>query len=472
MTVFTMDKKIAIIAAIIAAVVIIAAAAVLLMNNNESGEKHNAGDRIGESISEKDYPDTTGRLWVYGNANEDDKIDSSDLTALKAMVAGTKTATQLADANADGVVDDKDVEQLEKMLAAGADTELRVYYIDNYFRVAKIDWPIKTFATGFSSGFYASEVAGVTDKIVMVDEMMGDGWKKLNSATKDAPSFGDESSPDWEALLKSGIDVYVPGWCEDEADKLAPSKLKGIDVMFMNTSDNWFVEFPNEYIDRSLTTFGYLIQGDMDQVYKWLNWHDSVLKKLKDAAATLKDSEKATMIQARTDPAHAASGDYLFIGLDQTNSIHAEWAGIYSVAQHDELLSASNYPSITMEQLVTIIDRNLDSDGRIYFVDNENAGIVMYRNLDTTMSEWQKAMAKTDGEIYWLGMTRELGNSALYLIEMIFYQNIMYPELTKITGLDYKTELQYFIDNFAGEPELYEQYIDMDQWFKIGGVTS
>ncbi len=47
----------------------------------------------------------------------------------------------------------------------------------------------------------------------MVDEMMGDGWKKCNSATANAPSFGDESSPDWEAILNSGADVYVPGWC-------------------------------------------------------------------------------------------------------------------------------------------------------------------------------------------------------------------------------------------------------------------
>ncbi len=458
-----------IVGVVVVAIVAIAAVAFFVMNNN-GGDDDGPGCRVGESIAEKDYPNKAGRLWVYGNANEDDKIDASDITALKAMIKGSAKATQLADANADGKVDDKDVEQVEKMIAAKSDTKLRVYYIDNYFKVAKIDWPIKTFATGFSSGFYASEVAGVTDKIVMVDEMMGDGWKKLNSHTANAPSFGDEESPDWEALLASGIDVYVPGWCESEADQLAPEKLKGIDVMFMNTSDNWFVKFPNEYIDRSLTTFGYLIQGDMNRVYKWLSWHDDVLSRLKAGAALIDDDDRATMIQARTDPAHAPSGDYLFIGYNQTNSIHAEWAGVYSVAQHDELLSKSNYPSINKEAIQTIIDRNGDSDNMIYFIDNENAGIVMYRDLNTTLDQWAGLGLKTDNTIYWVGMTRELGNSALYLIEMIFYQNLMYPELTEVTGLDYEVELQYFIDNFAMEPNLYKKYVDLDQWFKVVGV--
>ncbi len=462
-----------IIVAVIAVIVVIAAVAIVVMNNSNNGgdDDSKAGSRVGESIDQKDYPNTSGRLWVYGNANEDDKIDQQDVVAIKAMISGSAKTTQLADANADGKIDDKDLVQIENMLKANDETKLRVYYIDNYFKVAKVDWPVKTIATGFSSGFYASEVAGVTGKIVLADQMLYDGWAKLNRTTAKVGTFGDEESPDWEAILKSGADVYVPGWCESEADQLAPEKLKGMDVMFMNTSDNWFVKFPNEYIDRSLTTFGYLVQGDMTQVYKWLKWHDDILSKLKSAAATLKDNEKATMIQARTDPGHAASGDYLFIGYNQTNSIHAEWAGVYSVAQHDELLSKSNYPTITMEQIATIVDRNGDANGRIYFVDNENAGIVMYRNLDTTLGLWQEKMTKTDNEIFWIGMTRELGNSALYLIEMIFYQNIMYPQLSAVTGLDYKTELQYFIDNFTADPDLYAKYVDLDQWFRVVGVT-
>lgn len=458
------NKMIMIVVAVVVIVAIAAAAVVLTKGNGGGGGGgHEAGDRVGEELNTKDYPSDEGRLWVYGNANEDDFINNADVVYLEGIISGKNKETQLADANADGVIDQKDVDQLKAMINATAKTKMTVYYVDNYFRVAKVNWPVNTIATGFSSGYYAAEVAQVVDKIMIVDEMMGDGWKYLNSHTKDLPSFGDEESPDWEAIIAADVDVYVPGWCEDKADKLAPEKLKGMDVMFMNTSDNWYVKFPNEYIDRSLTTFGYLVQGNMTQVYKWLDWHDEILGTLMVAAATIDDDDKATMIQARNPPSKGESGRYLFIGYNQTNSIHAEWAGVYSIAQHDALLKDSNYPKITMENIKTIIDRNGDKNGKVYFVDNENAGVVQYRDLDVCQADWISSLGKTENEVVWLGISREMGNSALYLIEMIFYQNVMYPGLT---NLDYEEELEYFIDTFIDEPDTFRANMHADQWFR------
>ncbi len=467
-----MEKNQAIIIGVVAVIVVVIVA-ILLINpfgGGGGGDNPQAGDRVGETVAEKDWPSDKCRLWVYGNANEDDKLDNADITALEGMVKGSVKWTQLADANADGEVTQADIDQVKAMITAKSDTKLRVYYLDNYFKVAKVDWPVKTFATGFSSGYYASEVAGVCDKIVLVDQMMYDGWAKLNESTAKVETFGWTEEPDWEAILASKVDVYVPGYFDHAADQIAAEKLKGIDVMFMNTSDNEFVDVPNEHIDRSTVTFAYLIQGDMTRAYKWLDWHDSVLSKLQSAASKVKD--KAYMMQARTDPAHASGGKYMFTGLKQTNNIHAEWAGIYAVGNHDKTMSTSNYPNLTMEEIVTIIDANHDKNNVIYFVDNENAGIVQYRELATCVDNWIDTMGKTNTKIYWLGMTRELGNSPLYLIEMIFYQNIMYPELSAQTGLDYWEELEYFIDNFTDNPELYDKYVDRDEWFLNIGFVS
>jgi len=463
-----MEKNQTIIIGVVAVIVVVVVA-ILLINpfgGGSGSDEPQAGDRVGETVAEKNWPQGEGRLWVYGNANEDDVIDNSDVKYLEEMIAGNRAKTQLADANADGQITQDDIDQVKALIAATSTTKLRVYYLDNYFKVAKVDWPVKTIATGFSSGYYASEVAGVCDKIVMVDQMMYDGWAKLNESTSTAKNFGWTEEPDWEALLQSGIDVYVPGYFDAGADPIAADKLKGIDVMFMNTSDNEFVDVPNEHIDRSTLTYAYLVQGDMDRAYDWLEWHDGILAKL--TLATTKIDEKAYMIQARTDPAHAEAS-YMFTGLKQTNNIHAEWAGVYAVGNHDKNLTTSNYPQITLEQILTVIANNHDSDNVIYFVDNENAGIVAYRDLNTCMENWNKLITKSDSKIYWLGMTRELGNSPLYLIEMIFYQNIMYPELD--TGLDYWDELEYFIDNFTDNPELYEKYVDPDQWFLIKGFN-
>jgi len=469
----TMEKNqmIMIVVAIAAIVIVAAAAVVLTGGGGGGGGGHDEGDRVGDTIKEKDWPSTDSRLWVYGNANEDDYLDSKDITYIEGIINGKNKETQLADANVDGVVDSKDIDKVKEIIYANANSKLNVYYLDNYFKVAKVGWPVKTFATGFSSGYYASEVAGVVGKIKMVDQMLYDGWAKLNHNLDNVACFGWTEEPDWEALLASGIDVYVPGYFDSKADQIMADKLKGIDIMFMNTSDNEFVDVPNEHIDRSTTTFGFLIQGNMDQVYEWLAWHDNILGKLMDAAATLKESDKAYMIQARTDPTRADdSGKYMFAGKNQTNNIHAEWAGVYAVGNHDALMSHSNYPTITMEQVMTVIDRNGDSDGRVYFVDNENSGVVNYRTLRTTLTAWENAITSTN-EVYYLGQTREMGNSPLYLIEMIFYQNVMYPQLTKQTGLEYWEQLEYFVDHFAEDKDRYQLYVlsDYEQWFIVDG---
>ncbi|MBO7351859.1 MAG: hypothetical protein J6U12_02965, partial [Candidatus Methanomethylophilaceae archaeon] len=84
----------------IVAVVIVAVAAVafVALSNGGGSDDSKDGARVGEVIKEKDFPDSKSRLWVYGNANEDDFMDETDVTALEAMVKGSAKRTQLADA--------------------------------------------------------------------------------------------------------------------------------------------------------------------------------------------------------------------------------------------------------------------------------------------------------------------------------------------------------------------------------------
>src|SRR5690606_21117764 len=102
-----MEKK-QIIAISVVAVVIIAAigAAIALMGN--TGTSDNSGSTLGKHLIESEYPSTSSRLWVYGNANEDDKIDGADVTYLQGIIDGETSTTTLADANCDGVIDKKD----------------------------------------------------------------------------------------------------------------------------------------------------------------------------------------------------------------------------------------------------------------------------------------------------------------------------------------------------------------------------
>ncbi len=470
-----MDKKMAIVVAVVAIVAIAAIGAFLLTNNSGNSDKQeekthsdSEGKMVGTKIAGSSTPSSESRLWVYGNANEDDRMDSTDVQYIQDIVDKKRAATNLADANADGVVDEFDIKYARSIVDADASTKIDVYYIDNYFEVQKVSWPVKTIATSYCSGLYTAEATGLTSKIAMVDDTIKTYWSKLNTRLQSVPSHGSVESPDWEAILTQKIDVYVPGYCEANADSLARSQLKGMDVMFMNTSDNSGVPYPNEHIDRSILMFGYLLQGDMDKTYKYMNWHDTNLGKLKDAAAGIKEEDKAHFLMSRSYPV-AGSSTYSITGTNNTNNLHAEWVGVYAVGQHSNPLLPNNYNSLTLEQIYTLVEDGANKGtNTIYWMDNEHDGLRGQRDLDVTVAAWAEALKSSPVKIHYMGMAREAGNSPLYIIEMAFYQNVLYPDLD--TGVDFAQMLNYFIDNFTEEPSKYKQYFDVNNFFKDFGV--
>ena len=448
----------------IVVVAIIAVAAFVVMNNGGSDDTKD-GARVGETLKESQFPNSQSRLWVYGNANEDDKMDDTDVTALEAMVKGSAKWTELADTNADGTVDQKDVDYLKKILAATSSTKLDVYYVDNYFKVAKVSWPVKTIGTSYCSGLYTAEATGLTQKIAMVDDTIATYWAKLNSYAAKATSFGATDNPNYEAIIEKKISVYVPGYCDANADAKSLEKLNpvGIDVMFLNTCDNSGVNMTNEYIDRSILMFGYLLQGDIEQCYEYLDWHDSVIATVEIAADSLKESDKGALIMSRNSPFYITTGQYSLTGKGNTNMIHADWAGCYVVADHTSDLP-NNYNSLKTEMILKILkEANNSGHTTVYWIDNEHDGLRGQYDLDQTVAAWKEELKESIPELHFLGMAREAGNSPLYVLEMVFYMNVMHPG--KI-NLDFEEEFDYFIDNFTLETSKYKAEMDIDNFFK------
>lgn len=455
-----MDKKMQI-AAIAAVVVIVIAAAAVVMTRggDDSGDAVN-GKLVGNVIAEKDFPDTDSRMWVYGNADENDRIDSNDVVFLKKIIDGKEKATKLADANADGVIDSKDVEYLEAIIKASENKtdEIDVYYIDSYFKVAKVSWPVNNIATTYCSGLYTAAVTGTIDKIVLADTTIKNYWSCIDESVINAAGLlGSTEEPNYEEMMKSKyeLDVYVPGYCDANADPQSPSKLNpvGIDVMFMNTSDNSGVDYPNEYIDRSIIMFGFLLQGDMDSTYTYLDWHDKNLSIMEEAVEDMKDEDKSALLMSRSSFSYSGTGKISITGKDNTNLIHAEWAGVYSLGQHGYNMIGENYQNLTKEQILTLIDGQ--KQPAMYFIDNEHDGLRGQRSLVDTIAGNAKELTDSKVPVYYLGMAREAGNSPMYVIEMAFYQNIMYPDLYKDAEqkIDYKTLFDEFFEMFL--PEIY-----------------
>lgn len=444
------------------AFVLIASAAAILLPGGDDGERSGPGSIVGSTVAESDFPDSSSRLWVYGNADEDDHIDAFDVDYIRGILDGTNRMTTLADANGDGRVDEADIEYLERILAS---EEVDVYYIDNYYVNSKVSWPVSTIAIGYCSGAYVADVTGLCGKVVMVDSTIKSYWHGMNPAFESAGSFGETETPDYEAIMKAGVDVYIPGYPDVNADKLSKAKLgpAGIDVMMVSTSDNSSVDYPNEHIDRSILMLGYLLQGDLAKTYEYLEWHDGIMAKLVSAAATLSEDEKQSFMMARSSPAYS-EGTYSITGKDNTNNIHAEWAGVHAVGQTNKALS-KNYNSLTAEQILSVI-REEARGNTLFYMDNEHDGMRHQRDLDECVRADAQMLKDSGVDIHYLGMAREAGNSPLYIVEMVFYQNVMYPDLD--TGLDYRELFAEYFSKFASYD--YTDLVDIDDFFKDYGV--
>ena len=165
----------------IVVIVLLSAALVHVRAENEKyhvdAEPSDVGLTVGTQLSEDGFPSDSSRLWVYGNANEDDDIDEDDMRYLLGVLSGENPATVLSDANCDGVVDEDDLVYIQRIIESDS---MDVFYIDNYYRVASVSWPVERIAIGYCSGAYVADLTGVTNKVVLVDDTIKNYWGEMN----------------------------------------------------------------------------------------------------------------------------------------------------------------------------------------------------------------------------------------------------------------------------------------------------
>ncbi len=116
--------------------------------------------------------DVTGNVPVFGNANNDDHIDSHDVDQLQSIInEGTwdKELYPYADANQDGKIDSADVDIVNKIIAGQA---CDLYYVNIYDSVAKVSYPVSHSRIGVSYWQQAELAAlmGDWDNVVLASQ--------------------------------------------------------------------------------------------------------------------------------------------------------------------------------------------------------------------------------------------------------------------------------------------------------------
>ena len=435
------DKRFA---AIFIIVTILLGSILIAINLSDSSDS----SLLGHTVSGSEVPSESSRLWVYGNANEDDRLDSDDVTYLQGVLGGTEKPTPLCDANLDGKVNSDDVSYLKRILAAqenGTDV-INVYYIDDYRQNQKVTWPVKTVAIGYCTGAYMALITGVSSKVVAVDSTIRTtGWNDLSTYFSSAELYGtvEVGESAYEKLIALNVDVYVPGYFNSTIDPVTRERLNpfGIDTMVLTTADQTNVR--NDYIDRTTTMFGYLLQGDMSRVYSYLNWHDSVLNDIEDTAASITDIQAVIEAHLSSDQTISEAGTYQTCGKGQTNNLHIEVAGGSAAGMVSKYLTA-NYASLN-EETTREVMRECAVNGQIWYVYNAQDGYRQSVELSKLADDKYK-FSDAPATVNYLGIAREAGSTGMYVVEIAFYQNVLYG-----TGPDYQTLFSEFVNTFLSD---------------------
>lgn len=157
------NKKI--ITIVIVLVVIVAAAVTAIIYSNDDNESSNGHKST-----------ATGRLLIYGNADNDDYLDEDDLSMIKNIVSGSivwdKNTNPLADTDADGDIDQDDVDLLQKILN-GEDCILK--YKGDKNDPATVHFPVKgNIGVNYDYGYMITQTLGIYDRVTAaLDRFVG-----------------------------------------------------------------------------------------------------------------------------------------------------------------------------------------------------------------------------------------------------------------------------------------------------------
>lgn len=228
----------------VAAVVAVAAVAFVAMDDDNDSSKPDL--TIG---------DVDGiRLIVYGNANNDDTIDSDDRAIIQSIVDGetvwNSSKAPYADANADGTVDSKDLDLVDAIINRAEGTY--VYYSNYQGHATKVAYPTPTdnIGTMYYQAAQISVLFGIWDNVkacgvTSLNDIANPGYESKIS-------YGSGYNVDPQTVVSSGVSTII---CYTQTDTTAADMVNlvettgyGLNVLCVN----------HEHLLQCVCTYGFL----------------------------------------------------------------------------------------------------------------------------------------------------------------------------------------------------------------------
>ena len=239
---------------------------------------------FGGDNSSYDHLDKTGRLLIYGNADNNDYLDGDDLDLVKDLVKDPskwdKTKNPYADTNYDGKIDQADADLLQKFINKESAT---MYFVSASGEVDKITYPLSKnigcihmypIDACIALGLY-EDVKAVTHNVI-TNVQWGDKAKY-----PETHAFTDIGKPqtDPELALQSGVKTIL-NHSESDLSKLETAIEAGhldVNVVQLNLS-----LYDPDGPDRngSMLMLGVMFQVE-DKAEKYVKFMDKITDEIK-----------------------------------------------------------------------------------------------------------------------------------------------------------------------------------------------
>lgn len=185
--------------AVVAVVIICVAAIAALALSGDDGSKKYISD------------DDSGRLMVFGNANNDDYIDEKDIEAIEKIIKGEMKETKYADANHDGKVDEKDIQYVKDIINKKVD---RVWIKQTYNKTEQeieCAYPLTSVCVAGFETVTVIKSIGAVDYITCLSGLKGDNLNPtFYSDVYNLPKVGPDAwNVDVDQLSKYKVQAIV-----------------------------------------------------------------------------------------------------------------------------------------------------------------------------------------------------------------------------------------------------------------------
>ena len=431
-----------IMAVVVVLVIVVAGVAAFLVMNNGKGSS----------------VDIDAALEVYGNADNDYKIDTADRAIIQNILEKKEGYTleryPLADANYDGEVTQKDIEQVDAILKGSKTTVFHLNHstdLDKYpsgTYVAETKWPItKTVANGAANALIMYAITNIKDNIVGInysknsppDKIIWPDFAKMPSLGTSANYISEdllvtclEANPGTTAVLTADNKNYLNG-----GKGLSEQELEeryGLDVIRIKHA----AVDPKEYC-AALLLLGFLFQTE-SKSQEVAQWTAGVFKEITEKTDKVKDKVRV-----------ACSSYYNY--LSSKNSDYSDYAAqAGGIVTTWEQSSSAIYFDPSQEKY----------DARVYNDEYQGDVIIVYRtgsgfledswysdpdgwnkeNMKENLSHFHNFKAYENKQVW------HTSGDAPIVARVLYSAAIMYPELF---SMEYADKVhQEFVDKFLG----------------------